>query len=127
MIGSILSFIAFGLLVILSVILIIKVAERRAYQVEEEKRKSSPVKEGDVFVLANDELKCYNVCFFVKEAHEGYYVGTLYSLINGKKRKCELVSAILLERKGFSCVGLDDIRDISFTDDEIKRIGFQRV
>lgn len=94
--------------------------ERKAYQ-------NRPVKPGDMYVLWDWENKCYNVCFFVKEAHEGYYVGNLYSLINGKKRKCELVSVVLSARKGFNYAGLYNIRDVSFTDKEIKQVGFERV
>ena len=127
MIGSILSFVAYGLLVILAVILIIKMAEIRAYQIKEEERESSPVKEGDIFVLEDEDLKSYNVCFFVEQVYEGYYAGTMYSLTGGKKRKCDLISITVLYRKGINYAGLYEFRDISFTDEEIKRVGFKRV
>lgn len=127
MIGSVLSFVAYGLLVILAVILIIKMAEIRAYQAEEEERESSPVKEGDIFVLFDENSKYYHVCFFVKQVYEGYYTGTMYSLTNGKKRKCDLIAITVLYRKGLNHAGLYEFRDISFTDEEIKRVGFKRV
>lgn len=127
MIGSILSFIAFGLLVILSVVLIIKVAERRAYQIEEGKRKSSPVKAGDMYVLWNGESKRYNTCFLVKQYYEGYCVGTMYLFADGKKRMRDIVSAVVLHKKGFKNTDIYEFREVSLTDEEIKRVGFQRV
>ena len=99
----------------------------KIYQIKEEERESSPVKEGDIFVLEDEDLKSYNVCFFVEQVYEGYYAGTMYSLTGGKKRKCDLISITVLYRKGINYAGLYEFRDISFTDEEIKRVGFKRV
>lgn len=94
--------------------------ERKAYQ-------NRPVKDGDMYVLWNSEDKRYNTCFLVKQAYEGYYVGTMYLFGDGKKRMRDIVSAVVLHKKGFKNIGVYDFRETSITDKEIKRAGFERV
>lgn len=94
--------------------------ERKAYQ-------NRPAKPGDMYVLWNWENKYYNACFLVKQVYDGYYVGTIYSFVDGKKRMRDVVAAVMLHKKGFKNTDVYEFREISITDEEIKQVGFQRV
>lgn len=94
--------------------------ERKVYQ-------NRPAKTGDIFVLWDWKDKRYNACFLVKQAYEGYYVGTMYLFICGKKRIRDIVAAVVLHKKGFKNTDIYESREISITDEEIKQVGFERV